>query len=77
MRYLAPAVPLSIVLLATLTCSCSSGRNAIEVPEAGVDSGGDAAGEGGEGGTTDGAAADGGAPNDAADAGTLDASEGG
>jgi hypothetical protein len=74
MRYLAPAVPVSIVLLATLTCSCSSGRNATEVPNAGVDSGGDAAGQGG---TTDGAAADGGAPNDAADAGTLDASEGG
>jgi hypothetical protein len=74
MRYLAPAVPLSIVLLATLTCRCSSGRNAIEVPEAGVDSAGDAAGEGG---TNDGAAADGGVPNDAADAGPLDASEGG
>jgi hypothetical protein len=59
MRTLAPAVSLSIMLLATLTCSCSSGRDAIEVPEAGVDSGGDAA------------------PNDAADAGTLDASEGG
>jgi hypothetical protein len=56
MRYLAPAVPLSIVLLATLTCTCSSGRNATEAPEAGVD---------------------GGAPDDAADAGTLDASEGG